>query len=301
MKFNNFFIYPLKTNPSKVHIISEKKKFQMSKKKQEDIQDEIFQEIAEEVSEITDEQLTNANEEMKQFFEESEMSPKKFRYNLFSSANGDGFTGQLHYTLDDGYEDLPGYALLHISSAALKACPYPITEISPENNNKYSQDVALFIYGHPMDADDEFSSRIDRDFLWKIHPEIMTKFCFVRITGAFENIPEMKQILFDLYNRLTTKKREAHIELTVDSRVRDDDGNFRTIANLVHSGYLKPGILDNPMLVTLCYQTLSPRQYARLFTKKLVIEHAGLFDEDEDADEDDSTGGYKVETMNIPF
>ena len=243
---------------------------------------EIFDDIASQVTIITDDDLTNASGEMEEFFLHGQMRPGVFPCNQITSVGGYGFTGKMNYCVEQTgiLED----SFLRISSATLKECPYPISGLYPEEGSPKAD--VIHIFGHPQDMDDEFSSRLDQDFIWKIPMGFETKFRIVRLTGAFKDIPEMKQILFDLYNRMTLKTRESFISLAVESRVRDDDGNPRTIANLVRSGYIKPGILDNPSLVRLDYMSLSPKFYAKLFTKDLVVSHNTLFD-DEDVEGDD--------------
>lgn len=256
-----------------------------------DALEEVFSDVAQDVATVTDDDVTSAAYEMEQFIANNPMSPVKWEPKQFTGGTGHGFLSTLYYrTEPGGYTENGG---IWICSASIKACPYPIEEFSPDP--KISMDEApydtIIIYGHPEDTDDEFFSRLDEDFLWKIHPKTISKFRRVALSGAFKDISSMKSLIFELYNRMTTKTRDAKIEVYMNSKVKDDEGKTRTIANLVKTGYIKPGILDNPNIVNLRYSQINPTKYATLFTKDIVVEQRTLFDDDEDDVTDEETFG----------
>ena len=100
---------------------------------------------------------------------------------------------------------------------------------------------------------------------------------------------------------MTTKTREAKIEVYMNSKVKDDEGKTRTIANLIKTGYIKPGILDNPNIVNVRYSQINPWKYATLFTKELTVEQTTLFDDDDDDTEEEETFGEFASTKKFPF
>lgn len=110
----------------------------------------------------------------------------------------------------------------------------------------------------------------------------------------------MKSVIFELYTKLSGSSRDAHIELTIDSRVRDESGQERTIADLVHEGYIKPSILDNPYIVRLKYDTLSPSYYARVFKGTVKTSSRNLFDFFED-EEDSDNNNYTFNDKDTVF
>ena len=100
---------------------------------------------------------------------------------------------------------------------------------------------------------------------------------------------------------MTTKTRESKIEVYINSKVKDDEGKTRTIANLIKTGYIKPGILDNPNIVNLRYSQINSTKYATLFTKDLTVAQTTLFDDDDDDSDDEETYGEFASTKKFPF
>ena len=273
----------------------------MNSTKNTDALDEVFNDITEDVAQISDEDVTSAAYEMEQFIENDKMSPVKWEPKQFTGGTGHGFMSTLYYmTEPGGYTENSG---LYICSGTIKACPYPIEEFTPDP--KTDKDAkpydTIIIYGHPEDIDDEFSSRFDEDFLWKIPEKFSTKFRRVALSGAFKDIGSMKSVIFELYNKMTTKTREAKIEVYMNSKVKDDEGKTRTIANLIKTGYIKPGILDNPNIVNLRYSQINSTKYATLFTKDLTVAQTTLFDDDDDDSDDEETYGEFASTKKFPF
>ena len=97
----------------------------------------------------------------------------------------------------------------------------------------------------------------------------------------------MKSVIFELYTKLSGGGRNAHIEVTIDSRVRDDSGHSRTIVELIHEGYIKPGIIDNPDIVQLKYDTLSPTYYASIYKDAPKVGKKNLLEFENEADDSD--------------
>jgi hypothetical protein len=248
------------------------------------ITDEVFSEIAEELKEVTNDELIDTVGDMQRFLEDDDYRPDKFAENTITGGSGRGFRAYLEYT--------PDTETLYFCSASVKACPYPLEDMKSTTG---STSDLLYIYGHPSDTKDEFSSRLDKDVVWKFTDDFKTRFRRVRLSGAFANIAEMKSVLFQLYTKLVIPGRDARIELTIDSTVPEDSGKVRTIADLVHDGYLKPGILDNPNIVKLCYSRLSPKFYATLFKGEIkdLKKQLALFDEEED-DTEDNKNEYDI-------
>lgn len=142
--------------------------------------DDMFEEIAEDVKEVSDEDVIDTAGEMDAWLNspDSEYSPRKFPDNIIVGATGSGFRASLEYT--------PELSTLYICSASLKACPYALESIEKRGDGQPVD--TIYIYGHPHDTDDNSSSRIDKDMVWKIRDDFKSSFKTVVLCGAFNNI-----------------------------------------------------------------------------------------------------------------
>ena len=269
--------------------------------------DEIFNEYAEHI--LDDVDLSNTDIDTERWFNESEYSPKKFKNNHIFRATGSKYTSQLIYNSKDVYMKSQG--ILYICSASLKSSNYMFDEIRPEINssdniysddsgdnqefNEVSQEPAksicihsnntnreykevseepvksICIYGHTADIDDEFMSRLDSKLLKKLSPYLKNKFRDIYLCGCFDTIEDMQATITGLYDKLSDLSFDSKVKIYLESNVKDDDGRIRNLADLVASGYIKPGIVDRPNIIEFVYKKFEKRMTARLFTKELKV------------------------------
>lgn len=253
--------------------------------------DEMFNEYAEHIFDDVD--LSNTDTDTERWFNESEYSPKKFKYNHILKATGSECTSQLIYNSKDVYVQTMG--ILYICSASLKSSNYMFDEIRPEiyssehiysdyyrdthfnEDNQELKEVpqepvkSICIYGHTADIDDEFMSRLDSKLLKKLSPYLKNKFRDIYLCGCFDTIEDMQETITGLYDKLSDLTFDSKVKIYLESNVKDDDGRIRNLADLVASGYIKPDIVDRPNIIEFVYKKFEKRMTARLFTKELKV------------------------------
>lgn len=254
--------------------------------------DEIFNEYAEHI--LDDVDLSNTDIDTERWFNESEYSPKKFKNNHIYKATGSKYTSQLIYNSKDVY--LKSQGILYICSASLKSSNYIFDEIKPEidssehiygdnsegdvhfdeDNHELNEVLqepvkSICIYGHTADIDDEFMSRLDSKLFKKLSPYLKNKFRDIYLCGCFDTIEDMQTTITGLYDKLSDLSFDSKVKIYLESNVKDDEGRIRNLADLVASGYIKPGIVDRPNIIEFVYKKFEKRITARLFTKDLKV------------------------------
>ena len=239
--------------------------------------DAIFSEIGDDIEENPAAEMQN-DTNVDEWFEMSIYSPRTFKGNNITGIVADEYSAKVKYQLDDIVRP-EEVRTLSICAASLKTLGYVVSEFQPEESS--SQCNELLIYGHPDDLSDEFHSRLDTDLSrWF---SVQNTFRYVRISGCFESIEDMQQTVRRLYDNLTDRKREAKVRIHMDSKVKDDEGRIRTIADLVHSGYIKPEIIPSGKnMIDYVYRKVPRSWTAKLFTKDLIINNNLFGDEKTD-------------------
>lgn len=125
----------------------------------------------------------------------------------------------------------------------------------------------LVIYGNNLDTEDKFSSRLDKE-LAELFPDDLSadsKFRTVELSGAFSSVDDMRDTIMLLYKRLTPCDYMSGLVIHMDSRVLDDDGEQRTLASLVASGYIEQTVVRVPNVVRFDYKKLDKRLSAKIY------------------------------------
>lgn len=197
-------------------------------------------------------------------------SPVKFAKNLISEVVKETSTIKLLY--DNEYEmavSENGMTSVYICVASMKSAGYIISDIAPIDNCKQSS--TLVIYGHDKDTEDKYHSRLDEDFVDLICTDFKSKFKEVEVFGYFNSIESMKYVLDALYDRLVDKQ-DGVLYVYLDSKVKDDEGNIRTVVNVLSSGYI-PALSNKPgKKIKYIFKRFSKKIIARLYTDTLPDE-----------------------------
>jgi hypothetical protein len=104
------------------------------------------------------------------------------------------------------------------------------------------------------------------------------------ITGAFESIKVLQDVISMIEQRMLEKSPYSRIRVGLDSKTLDDEGNARTIASLINSGYIDREILPGRSIVEYVFKRFNRTMTAQLFTKTLVVNNVrkNLFDDIEE-------------------
>ena len=228
-----------------------------------------------EMEELTLDNGSYVTSDLNKWLNENEQSPVRFLKNNISEIEN-----PIHYEVvfkyDSGEitsEDMVSTVYCPVSS--LKSLGYPCSGFEPVNETPKADNLVL--YGHNLDFDNRFNSRIDTLFFNEnISDSFNTKFKNVILYGAFESIQDMKQSIDTVYNKMTDKLYGGSVSVYLDSKVKDDDGNERTLVNLLCSGYI-PNLVDSYTPVKFIYKKFPKRMTARLFTDEIEDEVKDLF------------------------
>ena len=91
----------------------------------------------------------------------------------------------------------------------------------------------------------EFVNRIARDF--------ETKFENVTIHGAFGSVGDLMDVINAIYDNICTKGMMSRVRVHLDSRIKDDDGNVKTLANMIANAYVTPNIVERDNITDIIY------------------------------------------------
>lgn len=210
---------------------------------------------------------------LSEWFDNSEMSPQKFKKNIVIGTDVYQFSAILIYRPTDLVKDS-----LYICSASLKSASNVFEEFKADSDAKPVE--KLIIYGHIDDLDDEFNSRLDERLVDSIGRNFRNKYDSIELCGAFKNIESMQYVITELYERMIDKNPFSRVWLNLGSKTRDDDGVVKTIASMINSNYIDEHIIKNKDIVEYTFKRFDRSMFARLFTKDLNIQYnKQLFDE----------------------
>ena len=234
-------------------------------KKQERISlDDLFESLADDGPSAAD-IIKDVSYDLEIWFEENEKSYKNFHNNIITDLTGrDGFVNLL-YKINPELDD-EQITTINLCVASIKSMGFVIGDIRPEDDDspECNSNRILRLYGHILDYDDNFGSRFDEKLLYTLPNPIESKFDYVELSGCFPSVEEMRDMIMTLYKKLTKQSYISKILLHLDSTVKDDDGKWRTIADLIHSGYIEPTVVRIPNVVEYVYKKLD-----NLYTEKL--------------------------------
>lgn len=227
--------------------------------------DDIFAQAERKSSmEIIGEDSSDANEWM----ESSERSFKRFMGNTVTSAEVKNFVASLKITRSVNPASGP-FIPVPLCTASLRSFGYRISDIVPDYEVPAdSKPLVPVIYGHVMDYRDEFGSMIDRQVADIFTDGFGTKFKAVELSGCFPSVEDMRYVIMNLYRKLTGQVFVSRVRLHLDSSVKDDEGRWRTVADLIHTGYIEPEVTRVPNIVELVYRKLPSEYTDMLYTSE---------------------------------
>ena len=214
------------------------------------------------------------------WFNESDESPLKCRKNIINNYRTEG--GRIIYEYERKDDDI---STLFVSTKAIKSCPFKFggVELLTEDEKKETDDndddfdshknnaVRAFkdicIYGHYLDVDDRFGTRFDTEFINDIARDFETKFENVTIHGAFGSVGDLMDVINAIYDNICTKGLTSRVRVHLDSRIKDDDGNVKTLANMIANAYVTPNIVERDNITDIIYTKFDKNMTANFYTE----------------------------------
>ena len=214
------------------------------------------------------------------WFNESDESPLKCRKNIINNYRTEG--GRIIYEYERKDDDI---STLFVSTKAIKSCPFKFggVELLTEDEKKETDDndddfdshknnaVRAFkdicIYGHYLDVDDRFGTRFDTEFINDIARDFETKFENVTIHGAFGSVGDLMDVINAIYDNICTKGMMSRVRVHLDSRIKDDDGNVKTLANMIANAYVTPNIVERDNITDIIYTKFDKNMTANFYTE----------------------------------
>lgn len=222
--------------------------------------------------------IANSSETLDDWLKEDENSFWKFEHNWVTGLDCENFRATIHYSvLDDivvSDDDDDFEPTLQMCSASIKSLGHVIGGMHSASERYPAK--RLLLYGHRLDRDDEFMSRLDMSLVRMFSEDFQPKFRRIALCGCFESVEGLREVMMGVYRRLTPQNYTAKIEIYLESTVVDDDGKLRTIADLLHSGYIEPTIIGNPAIIEYVFKRLSPLYTARLYTRPFITKDTKL-------------------------
>ena len=212
------------------------------------------------------------------WFSESDESPLKCRKNIINNYRTEG--GRIIYEYERKNDDI---STLFVSTKAIKSCPFKFggVELITEDENKEtdkndddfdshkSNAVRAFkdicIYGHYLDVDNRFGTRFDTEFINDIARDFETKFENVTIHGAFGSVGDLMDVINAIYDNICTKGLTSRVRVHLDSRIKDDDGNVKTLANMIANAYVTPNIVERDNITDIIYTKFDKNMTANFY------------------------------------
>ena len=230
-----------------------------------------------------------------EWFNNGDDSPLKCRKNIINHYRTEG--GRIIYEYERKNDDI---STLFVSTKAIKSCPFKfggvelLTEeeknetdenddvlnekledafeaqktnvlYSPKNNaGRAFKDIC--IYGHYLDVDDRFGTRFDTEFVNDIARDFETKFENVTIHGAFGSVGDLMDVINAIYDNICTKGMMSRVRVHLDSRIKDDDGNVKTLANMIANAYVTPNIVERDNITDIIYTKFDKNMTANFYT-----------------------------------
>ena len=213
------------------------------------------------------------------WFNESDESPLKCRKNIINNYRTEG--GRIIYEYERKNDDI---STLFVSTKAIKSCPFKFggVELLAEDEKKETDEndddfgshksnaVRAFkdicIYGHYLDVDDRFGTRFDTEFVNDIARDFETKFENVTIHGAFGSVGDLMDVINAIYDNICTKGLTSRVRVHLDSRIKDDDGNVKTLANMIANAYVTPNIVERDNITDIIYTKFDKNMTANFYT-----------------------------------
>ena len=213
------------------------------------------------------------------WFNESDESPLKCRKNIINNYRTEG--GRIIYEYERKDDDI---STLFVSTKAIKSCPFKFggVELLAEDEKKETDEndddfcshknnatrafKDICIYGHYLDVDDRFGTRFDTEFVNDIARDFETKFENVTIHGAFGSVGDLMDVINTIYDNICTKGLTSRVRVHLDSRIKDDDGNVKTLANMIANAYVTPNIVERDNITDIIYTKFDKNMTANFYT-----------------------------------
>ena len=212
------------------------------------------------------------------WFNDSDDSPLKCRKNIINNYRTEG--GRIIYEYERKNDDI---STLFVSTKAIKSCPFKFggVELLAEEEKKETDEDDDFgshknnamrafkdicIYGHYLDVDDRFGTRFDAEFVNDISRDFETKFENVTIHGAFGSVGDLMNVINAIYDNICTKDVMSRVRVHLDSRIKDDDGNVKTLANMIANAYVTPNIVERDNITDIIYTKFDKNMTANFYT-----------------------------------
>ena len=213
------------------------------------------------------------------WFNDSDDSPLKCRKNIINNYRTEG--GRIIYEYERKNDDI---STLFVSTKAIKSCPFKFggVELLAEDEKKETDEndddfgshksnaVRAFkdicIYGHYLDVDNRFGTRFDTELVNDIARDFETKFENVTIHGAFGSVGDLMDVINAIYDNICTKGMMSRVRVHLDSRIKDDDGNVKTLANMIANAYVTPNIVERDNSTDIIYTKFDKNMTANFYT-----------------------------------
>ena len=214
-----------------------------------------------------------------EWFNNGDDSPLKCRKNIINQYRTEG--GRIIYEYERKNDDI---STLFVSTKAIKSCPFKFAgvELLTEDEKKETDEndddfdshknnaVRAFkdicIYGHYLDVDNRFGTRFDTEFINDIARDFETKFENVTIHGAFGSVGDLMDVINAIYDNICTKGMMSRVRVHLDSRIKDDDGNVKTLANMIANAYVTPNIVERDNITDIIYTKFDKNMTANFYT-----------------------------------
>ena len=213
------------------------------------------------------------------WFSESDESPLKCRKNIINNYRTEG--GRIIYEYERKDDDI---STLFVSTKAIKSCPFKfggvelLTEEEKKETDEDDDDFCshknnatrafkdICIYGHYLDVDNRFGTRFDTELVNDIARDFETKFENVTIHGAFGSVGDLMDVINAIYDNICTKGLTSRVRVHLDSRIKDDDGNVKTLANMIANAYVTPNIVERDNITDIIYTKFDKNMTANFYT-----------------------------------
>ena len=213
------------------------------------------------------------------WFNDSDDSPLKCRKNIINNYRTEG--GRIIYEYERKNDDI---STLFVSTKAIKSCPFKFggVELLAEDEKKETDEndddfdshknnamrafKDICIYGHYLDVDNRFGTRFDTEFVNDIARDFETKFENVTIHGAFGSVGDLMDVINAIYDNICTKGMMSRVRVHLDSRIKDDDGNVKTLANMIANAYVTPNIVERDNITDIIYTKFDKNMTANFYT-----------------------------------
>ena len=214
-----------------------------------------------------------------EWFNNGDDSPLKCRKNIINNYRTEG--GRIIYEYERKNDDI---STLFVSTKAIKSCPFKFggVELLTEEEKKETDDddddfcshknnatrafKDICIYGHYLDVDNRFGTRFDAEFVNDIARDFETKFENVTIHGAFGSVGDLMDVINAIYDNICTKGLTSRVRVHLDSRIKDDDGNVKTLANMIANAYVTPNIVERDNITDIIYTKFDKNMTANFYT-----------------------------------